>query len=70
MEVRQLGESLLCQAAFRSQLTQPSPELGSWVVSGRHAPSLADAHFESTHDECDMLQAAKAAYYERALNDG
>jgi len=27
----------------------------SWVVGGRHAPSLADEHFESTHDECDML---------------
>src|SRR5690348_11523121 len=69
MKVRQLREPLLRQAAFSTQLTQPSPELGSWVVSGRHAPSLADAHFESTHDECDML-GRQPAHHQASLSDG
>ena len=55
MEVCQLGESLLRQAALSAQPTQPPPELDSRIVSGRHASSLAAAHYESTHDECDMI---------------
>jgi hypothetical protein len=55
MKVCQLRKSLLRQATFRAQLTQPSAELDSRIVSGWHASSLVAAHYESTHDECDML---------------
>jgi len=55
MEVRQFGEPLLCEAAFSAQLAQPFPELVSWDVVRRHTSSFADAHYESTHDECDIL---------------
>ena len=55
MEVCQLGESLLREAVFSTQLTQPSPKLDSRIVTGWHASSLAGAHYESTHDECDMI---------------
>jgi hypothetical protein len=55
MEMRQLSEPFLCQTAFRTQFTQPSPELDSWIVSGRHRSSLAATHYESTHDKCDIL---------------
>jgi hypothetical protein len=54
MEVRQLGESLLRQAALSTQPTQPPPELDSRIVSGWHASSLVAAHYKSTHDECEM----------------
>lgn len=55
VQVRQLGEFLLRQAALSAQFAQPPAELDSRVVACRHASSLAGAHFESTHDECDMI---------------
>ncbi len=55
VQVRQFGEALLRQAALSAQFAQPPAELNSRVVACRHASSLADAHFESTHDKCDMI---------------